>query len=67
MSKKMKGEVKWFNNEKGFGFITSEDGIDFFVHYKDIQSEGFKKLRAKQLVTFEPKKTEKGEQAINVE
>lgn len=51
--KKMKGTVKWFSARRGYGFITDEDGIDYFVHYSEIQREGFKKLFAKQNVAFE--------------
>lgn len=48
-----KGTVKWFNNKKGFGFITGEDGTDIFVHYSAIQGDGYKKLRSNQAVTFD--------------
>ena len=47
------GKVKWFNETKGFGFVTSEDGVDAFVHYSDIQGEGFKTLQEGTPVTFE--------------
>ena len=60
------GKVKWFNNEKGFGFITMEDGTDVFVHYTSIQSEGFKTLEDNQEVTFDIKESERGPQAANV-
>jgi len=53
------GTVKWFNDEKGFGFIESQ-GKDYFVHYKDIQREGFKTLREKDAVNFEPSTSHKG-------
>lgn len=61
-----KGTVKWFNSEKGFGFITTEDGNDVFVHYSQINKEGFKTLEEGQNVTFEIVEGEKGPQAANV-
>lgn len=48
-----KGKVKWFNKEKGYGFITNEDGNDIFVHYKDLNMEGFKLLKDGQDVEFD--------------
>ena len=51
--KKVKGTVKWFSARRGYGFITDEDGVDYFVHFSEIQGEGFKKLYAKQKVSFE--------------
>ena len=62
----MKGTVKWFNDEKGFGFITSEEGNDVFAHYSEIQSEGFKKLEEGQDVTFDVTQGAKGPQATNI-
>ncbi len=50
----MRGIVKWFDVRKGFGFITDEEGMDYFVHYSEIQREGFKKLRDGQTVSFMP-------------
>ena len=50
----MQGVVKWFNARKGFGFITDEDGLDYFVHFSEIQQDGFRKLDANQQVMFEP-------------
>ncbi len=61
-----KGKVKWFNNQKGYGFITPESGNDVFVHYSAIQGDGFKKLEEGQEVQFEIVKGDKGEQATNV-
>lgn len=61
-----KGTVKWFNAEKGFGFITSEEGKDLFVHFSEIQKEGFKTLEEGEKVTFEVKEGQKGPQAANV-
>ena len=61
-----KGTVKWFNAEKGFGFITSEEGKDLFVHFSEIQKEGFKTLEEGQQVTFDVKEGQKGPQAANV-
>jgi len=61
-----KGKVKWFNDAKGYGFITSEDGKDVFVHHSVIQGEGFKTLREGQDVEFEITKGPKGDQATNV-
>jgi CspA family cold shock protein len=60
------GTVKWFNAEKGFGFISQAEGADVFVHYKSIQMPGFKSLEAGQDVEFEVQETEKGLQAANV-
>lgn len=62
----MKGKVKWFNNDKGFGFITGEDGTDVFVHYTAIVSEGFKSLEENQEVEYDVKDGQKGPQAENV-
>ena len=60
------GKVKWFNNEKGYGFITKENYDDIFVHYSAIQDEGFKTLVEGQLVEFELMVGQKGLQAHNV-
>ena len=60
------GTVKWFNNQKGFGFITPESGNDVFVHHSEIQGEGYKSLDEGQKVEFEIVSGEKGEQAKNV-
>ena len=61
-----KGKVKWFNDAKGYGFITCEDGKDVFVHHSVIQGEGFKTLREGQDVECEITKGPKGDQATNV-
>jgi cold shock protein len=60
------GKVKWFNNEKGFGFIEVEGGDDVFVHFSAIQSEGFKSLEEGQEVSFEIVEGNRGPQAANV-
>ncbi len=61
-----KGKVKWFNNQKGYGFITPENGKDVFVHHSVIQGEGYKSLEEGQEVEFEIQNGPKGEQATNV-
>ena len=60
------GTVKWFNTSKGYGFILSEDQQEVFVHYSDIQSDGFKNLSEGEQVTFAISDTGKGLRAINV-
>lgn len=62
----MKGTVKWFNSEKGYGFITTEEGKDVFVHYSGITGDGYKTLDEGQNVEFEITQGPKGDQAINV-
>ena len=62
----MTGKVKWFNNEKGYGFIEIENMEDIFVHYSTIQSDGYKTLEEGQMVTFDLTETDKGLQAKNV-
>ena len=62
----VKGTVKWFNNQKGYGFITPESGKDVFVHHSAIQGDGYKSLADGQQVEFEITKGPKGEQAVNV-
>ena len=61
------GKVKWFNAEKGFGFIEREGGDDVFVHFSAIQGEGFKTLEEGQEVTFEVEQGQRGPQASNVQ
>ena len=63
----MTGTVKWFNSEKGYGFITTEEGQDIFVHYSAINSEGFKTLNEGDQVQFEVTEGDRGPQASNVE
>lgn len=60
------GTVKWFNAEKGFGFISRETGDDVFVHFSAIQGDGFKSLEEGQAVSFDITKGNKGDQATNV-
>jgi CspA family cold shock protein len=60
------GKVKWFNEQKGFGFISRDDGDDVFVHFSEINSAGFKTLAENQEVSFEIKEGPKGLQASNV-
>ena len=61
-----KGKVKWFSNQKGYGFITTEDGKDVFVHYSALKSDGYKTLEEGQEVEFEVTQGPKGDQATNV-
>jgi CspA family cold shock protein len=61
-----KGVIKWFNEKKGFGFITGEDGSEVFVHYTGIKGEGFKTLNEGDKVEFEVEKGEKGLRAVDV-
>jgi CspA family cold shock protein len=60
------GTVKWFNDSKGFGFISCEDGSDAFVHHTTIQGDGFKSLAEGDAVSFEVEAGEKGPRAVNV-
>ena len=62
----MQGRVKWFNNEKGYGFIDYPEGEDIFVHYSAIKQDGYKTLSEGQVVEFDLIETAKGLQAINV-
>ncbi|MEK6715781.1 MAG: cold shock domain-containing protein [Candidatus Omnitrophota bacterium] len=61
-----RGKVKWFSNQKGYGFITTESGADVFVHHSAIQGEGYKSLEEGQEVEFEIEKGQKGDQATKV-
>jgi len=61
-----RGKVKWFNNQKGYGFITPENGKDVFVHHSVIQGDGYKSLEEGQEVEFDIQNGPKGEQAVNV-
>lgn len=60
------GKVKWFNAEKGFGFIEREEGDDVFVHFSAIQGEGYKTLEEGQSVSFDIEESDRGPQAVNV-
>lgn len=62
----MNGTVKWFNAEKGFGFITTEEGNDIFVHFSAIQKDGFKSLEEGEAVSFDVAEGDKGPVAQNV-
>ncbi|HEM2750930.1 TPA: cold-shock protein [Streptococcus suis] len=62
----VQGTVKWFNAEKGFGFIAQENGSDVFAHFSEIQSNGFKSLEDGQKVTFEVEQGQRGLQATNI-
>jgi cold shock protein len=66
MSERIIGTVKWFNGDKGFGFIEREGGKDVFVHYSAIQSAGFRNLQEGQKVEFNVEQGPKGPQASNV-
>lgn len=61
-----KGTVKWFNKKKGWGFITSDEGEDLFVHYSRILGDGYKVLKQGQFVDFDIEDSEKGRMAVNV-
>ena len=64
---RLTGRVKWFNSQKGFGFIVPDNGSkDIFVHYSAIKSDGYKSLKEGQKVEFEVEQSDKGEKAINV-
>ncbi|MBD9414651.1 cold-shock protein [Pseudomonas sp. PDM16] len=67
MANRENGTVKWFNTEKGFGFITPESGTDLFVHYRHIEGSGFKSLEEGQRVSFVVAPGQKGQQAEQVQ
>ncbi|MFB7411394.1 cold-shock protein [Streptomyces sp. NPDC056202] len=67
MAERQNGIVKWFNEEKGYGFITPESGSDLFVHFRAIEGNGFKSLQEGQKVTFEAVQGQKGLQADKVQ
>jgi len=67
MSNRQSGVVKWFNDEKGYGFITPQSGDDLFVHFKAIQADGFKTQKEGQAVTFVATRGQKGMQAEEVQ
>ena len=67
MAARQNGTVKWFNDAKGFGFITPESGADLFVHFRSIQGSGFKTLQEGQRVTFVATQGQKGMQADEVQ
>lgn len=62
-----RGTVKWFNAQKGYGFITGEDGVDYFVHFSDIVCDGYKTLEEEQTVSFEVASDKRGQKAVNVQ
>lgn len=62
----IQGKVKWFSNQKGFGFITGDDGKDIFVHHSGIDSEGYRTLAEGAEVQFNTEDSEKGPKAVNV-
>jgi CspA family cold shock protein len=72
MAERLEGEVKWFSNERGYGFIhpVTADGVDegteYFVHFSSVKMDGFKTLATKQRVSFELKETDRGVQAVEV-
>lgn len=66
MQETLKGKVKWFNGQKGYGFITGDDAKDYFLHFSEIQMEGYKTLNEGDAVEFNTEPTEKGIKAIQV-
>jgi len=68
MSERYIGSVKWFSNERGYGFVIpdSDPDVEYFVHFSSIQMDGYKTLKAGQIVSFELKDTDKGIQAVNI-
>lgn len=67
VSQRLTGKVKWFNDQKGYGFIAREDAPDVFVHHSAIQMEGFRSLREGEEVSYELLDSDKGPQAMNVQ
>jgi CspA family cold shock protein len=67
MADRQSGTVKWFNASKGYGFISSEDGKEYFVHYSEINSNGYRSLKEGQRVLFSPVQGQKGLQAHDVD
>ena len=66
MEETLTGKVKWFNSKKGFGFITGDNGKDYFLHYSNIEMEGYKSLNENDKIEFKVEATDNGETAINV-
>jgi CspA family cold shock protein len=66
MSDTLNGTVKWFNNQKGYGFISGEDGNEYFVHFTGIAGNGFRELVENQKVEFNVEDGDKGQKAVNV-
>ena len=66
VEKKLKGTVKWWSSKRGYGFITGNDGQDYFAHYKQIRGEGHRDLEEGGKVEFEPRPTEKGPSAVQI-
>lgn len=62
----IQGTVKWFNTEKGYGFISDADGTDYFAHYSQIQMNGFKQLTQGDIVSFSVQESEKGVKAVDI-
>lgn len=62
----MKGTVKWFNARRGYGFITGDDGADYYAHYTDINAEGFRTMSEGDAMTFDVVNEEKGARAVNI-
>lgn len=62
----MNGQVKWFNADKGFGFISGEDNNEYFAHFSQIQSDGYRQLDENEYVTFDVEQGDRGPQAVNI-
>ena len=67
MEETLTGKVKWFNSKKGFGFISGDNGKDYFLHYSNIEMEGYKSLNENDKIQFQVEATDKGEKAIKVQ